>query len=216
MTWQGNINRMQKYPDKLIIFAKAPVLGEVKTRLQPEFSVEQSLKLHKILVHNTLEKTKELENIEIELCCTPNRNSMFFLHCENNFPVRLTDQLGDELGERMAFACSQALQTSSKVIIIGTDCPELDTSYIEQALQALDKHDAVIGPAADGGYVLLGLKQFCPGLFSDFSWGTNTVLKQTRDVLKNMGWSWHELETRHDLDRPEDLKRFTDLKNEIN
>jgi uncharacterized protein len=207
---------VQKYSDKLIIFAKAPVLGEVKTRLQPEYSLDQSLKLHQLLVHNTLEKTKAFENLDVELCCAPNRNSMFFLHCENNFPVRLTDQLGEELGERMAFAFSHALQTSHKVIIIGTDCPELDKSYIESALQALDKHDAVIGPAADGGYVLLGLKQFSPELFSDFSWGTSSVLKQTRAVLKQLGWSWHELETRHDLDRPEDLTRFTDLKNEIN
>ena len=207
---------MQKYSDKLIIFAKAPVLGEVKTRLQPDYSAEQSLTLHKMMVQNTLELTKTLENIEIELCCTPNRNNMFFLHCENNFPLRLTDQLGDELGERMAFAFSHALQTSNKVIIVGTDCPELDKLYIEQAIQALDKHDAVIGPAADGGYVLLGLKQFSPELFAGYSWGTNTVLKQTRAVLENIGWSWHELETRHDLDRPEDLLRFTDLQNEIN
>lgn len=207
---------MPKYSDKLVIFAKAPVLGEVKTRLQPEYTAEQSLKLHEILVTRTLEKIKALENIEIELCCAPNRNSMFFLDCENNFPVRLTDQLGDELGERMAFTCSQALQTSNKVILVGTDCPELSMQDIESAFQALDTHDAVIGPAADGGYVLIGLKQFSAELFSGFSWGTDTVLEQTRSVLKKLDWSWHELETRHDLDRPEDLKRFTDLEKEIN
>lgn len=207
---------MLKHKNKLLIFAKSPILGEVKTRLQPEYTHEQSLALHKKLVKNTLDITKTLSDIDIELCCAPNRNSTFFLQCENQYPVTLTNQNGDELGERMAFAFSRALQISEKVVIIGTDCPEMNAAYLHLALQALDKHDAVIGPAADGGYVLLGLKHFSPELFARFSWGTDTVLTQTRDVLKRLGWSWHELETRHDLDRPEDLHQFTDLLNELN
>ena len=206
---------MLKNTNRLLIFAKSPLPGEVKTRLQPEYSVEQSLALHKMLVKNTLEVTRELVNIDIELCCTPNRNAMFFLQCENQFPVTLTDQLGDDLGERMAFALSRALQTNEKVIIIGTDCPDLDETYLYQAFESLNEHDVVIGPAADGGYVLLGLKRFSLELFSGFSWGSDSVLKQTRDVLKKLDWSWQELEVRHDLDRPEDLQRFTDLLNEI-
>ena len=147
-------------PNKLLVFTKSPVLGEVKTRLQPEYSPAQSLSLHKIMMLNTLALAEKLNDFDTELCCTPNRNTMFFLDCENRFPVTLSDQLGDDLGERMAFSLSVALQTYDKVIIIGTDCPEIDEDYINQAIQALDDVDAVIGPAADGGYVLLGLRSF--------------------------------------------------------
>lgn len=207
---------MQKSVNKLLIFTKAPILGEVKTRLQPEYSKKQSLKLHEYLALNTLQKVEKLINCEIDLCCTPSRNYIFFLKCENQYPINLVDQLGDNLGERMAFALSSALQTHEKVLIIGTDCPELNESYINQALEKLDEYDAVIGPADDGGYVLLGLKCFSPELFSDINWGTDSVLHQTRNVLKKMNWLWFELEVQYDIDRPEDLKRHQYLINELN
>lgn len=204
-----------KKMNKLLIFTKSPVLGEVKTRLQPDYSPEQSLKLHKHMMLNTLSLSEKLTDIDSELCCTPNRNTLFFLDCENQFPVLLSDQLGDELGERMAFSLSAALQTYEKVIIIGTDCPDLDETYIQQAIDALDTVDAVIGPAEDGGYVLLGLRKFSLDLFTDFSWGSDTVLSQTRKVLNELSWTSKELGIMHDVDRPEDLHRYQDLLNEI-
>lgn len=201
--------------NKLLIFTKSPVLGEVKTRLQPDYSQEQSLALHKKLLLNTLALTKKLNGLDIELCCTPNRNTLFFLDCENNFPVMLNNQQGVNLGERMAFSFSVALQTCDKVIIIGTDCPAIDKDYIEQAVQALDEVDAVIGPAADGGYVLLGLRKFSLELFSGISWGSDKVLAETRNVLKELAWSWKELAIMHDIDRAADLHRYKDLLNEM-
>lgn len=201
--------------NKLLIFTKSPVLGEVKTRLQPEYSEEQSLTLHKKMMLNTLALTKKLTNMNAELCCTPNRNTMFFLDCEKKFPVMLSDQQGADLGERMAFSFSIALQTHDKVIIIGTDCPALDEEYIEQAIQALGEHDVVIGPAEDGGYVLLGLRKFSLELFTGISWGSDSVLKQTRQVLKDLSWSYKELGIMHDIDRPKDLHRYKNLLNEI-
>lgn len=206
---------MQNKTNKLLIFTKAPVLGEVKTRLQPDYSPEQSLALHKELVINTLSSVSNTEDYESELCCTPSRQNMFFLECENRFPVQLNDQLGDDLGERMAFALSSALQLHAKVIIIGTDCPDLDKHYIDEAFKKLDDFDSVIGPAADGGYVLLGLKQFSPELFSGFEWGSDSVLSQTRKVLNDLSWSCHELDIMHDIDRPEDLLRYKNLFNNI-
>lgn len=206
---------MKKNAAKLLIFTKSPVLGEVKTRLQPEFSQQQSLKLHTKMMLDTLVLSEKLHYLDTELCCTPNRNTSFFLECENQFPVTLSNQLGDNLGERMAFSLSLALQTHEKVIIIGTDCPAIDQHYIEQAITALDTADAVIGPAADGGYVLLGLRKFSPQLFNGFSWGSDTVLAQTRQVLNELNWSCQELAIMHDIDRPEDLYRHKELLNEI-
>ncbi|MDH5601441.1 MAG: TIGR04282 family arsenosugar biosynthesis glycosyltransferase [Gammaproteobacteria bacterium] len=206
---------MKKNTNKLLIFTRSPVLGEVKTRLQPEFTLQQSLELHKKMMLNTLALSEKLDDLDIELCCAPNRNTLFFLECENQFPVSLSNQQGDELGERMAFSLSVALQTYDKVIIIGTDCPAMDTHYIGQAVNALDKVDAVIGPAADGGYVLLGLRRFSPALFAGFNWGSDTVLVQTREVLKKLNWSFEELAIMHDIDRPEDLYRNKELLNAI-
>ncbi len=206
---------MAKSLNKLLIFTKSPVLGEVKTRLQPDYSVEQSLTIHKRLTLNTLELSKELTDFEIELCCTPDRNTLFFLDCENNFPITLNNQQGDDLGERMAFSFSVALQTHKKVVVIGTDCPDIDKDYITQAFDALNENDAVIGPAVDGGYVLLGLRKFSLDLFTNISWGSNKVFSQTEKVLKDLSWSYKELGIMHDLDRPEDLLRYKDLLNEI-
>lgn len=206
---------MHKKSNKLLVFTKAPVLGEVKTRLQPDYSPEQSLKLHKYLVINTLTLISNLTDFNIELCCAPNRQHLFFLDCENSFPIQLNDQLGDDLGERMAFAFFSALQVYDKVIIIGTDCPVLDEKYMKEALKTLDDFDSVIGPAEDGGYVLLGLRKFSLELFTDFSWGSDTVFAQTRKVLNDLAWSCQELDIMHDIDRPEDLRRYKYLLNEI-
>lgn len=206
---------MSKNINKLLIFTKSPVLGEVKTRLQPDYSPEESLKIHKSLMLKTLELTKKLDGIDIELCCAPDRNSMFFLGCENNFPIQLTNQQGADLGEKMAFSFSVALQTYEYVVVIGTDCPDIDEGYLQQAFDALSEVDAVIGPAADGGYVLLGLKQFSPEIFKDISWGKDSVFKQTQDALNDLGWSLHKLETKYDIDRPEDLHRYKYLLNEL-
>lgn len=206
---------MAKNLNKLLIFTKSPVLGEVKTRLQPEYSQAQSLALHKKLLLNTLVLTEKLSNLDIDLCCTPNRNTTFFLDCENNYPVSLNNQEGVDLGERMAYSFSVALQTHDKVIIIGTDCPAIDEDYIEQAVRALDEVDAVIGPAADGGYVLLGLRKFSLELFTDISWGSDKVLAETRNVLNELAWSCKELAIMHDIDRAADLLRYKDLLNEM-
>lgn len=206
---------MKNNLNKLLIFTKSPVLGEVKTRLQPDYSPEQSLKLHTKLTLNTLALTEKLNGLDMELCCTPNRNTMFFLNCENKYPIMLSDQQGDDLGERMAFSFSVALQTYNKVIIIGTDCPAIDESYITQALQTLDENDAVIGPAADGGYVLLGLRKFSLEVFKNICWGSDSVLTETRKIFNDLGWSYQELGIMHDIDRAEDLHRYKSFLNEI-
>ena len=206
---------MKNKLNKLLVFTKAPVLGEVKTRLQPDYTPEQSLALHKNLVIHTLTSISQATEFNTELHCSPNRQSMFFLNCENRFPIKLNDQLGDDLGERLAFAISAALQVNEKVVVIGTDCPELDETYINKAFKTLDDFDSVIGPAADGGYVLLGLRKFSPELFSGFKWGSDSVLSQTREVLKNLSWSCQELGIMHDIDRPEDLLRHKELLNDI-
>ena len=120
-------------------------------------------------------------------------------------------QSGADLGERMHKALTQTLQTADAAILIGTDCPEYDVGYLQSAFEALQHHDAVIGPADDGGYVLIGLKRAEARLFQDIAWGGDRVLADTRERLAGLGWHWHELPPLHDVDEPDDLLRFPEL-----
>jgi glycosyltransferase A (GT-A) superfamily protein (DUF2064 family) len=97
------------------------------------------------------------------------------------------------------------------VVLIGTDCPPLDGDYLARALAAMADRDAVLGPAEDGGYVLLGLWRAAPELFADMPWGTDRVAALTRQRMAALGWRWAELPMLWDLDRPEDLARYRAL-----
>jgi hypothetical protein len=122
--------------------------------------------------------------------------------------VSLHLQQGDDLGERMARALSRAMPA----IVMGSDCPSLTPADLREAAAALDWGvDAVLGPARDGGYVLLGLRRIDASLFEGITWGTDTVLQETRSRLRSLGWRWHELPTRFDIDRPEDLRLLSPM-----
>jgi rSAM/selenodomain-associated transferase 1 len=121
----------------------------------------------------------------------------------------LINQVGEDLGQRMSYAVTTGLNEYRYVILIGADCPNMSTDYLKQAVIALSNGaDAVLGPAEDGGYVLIGLRRTIPCLFDGLPWGTDKVLEMTRDCLRRVGWSWKELPVLWDLDRPEDLSRF--------
>lgn len=205
----------QQQSVKLLVFTRDPVPGKVKTRLQPEFSQHQSLRLHKKMIHNTLEKVSGLEHIDIELCCAGDSHSDFFVDCAGIYSLSLSEQQGSDLGERMYSSMQQALAQYDKVVIIGTDCPALDEDYIRSAVRGLNNAEVVIGPAEDGGYVLLGLNKISAELFLAINWGTASVLQQTRDRIKKLNWKYTELETLHDVDRAEDLHRYKDLLIEV-
>ena len=118
----------------------------------------------------------------------------------------LRTQVGNHLGERMAYAARTGLATGP-VILIGTDCPTLTAADLGGASMALaqEDNDAVLGPALDGGYYLLGLRRIHPCLFTDMAWGSDRVLAETRARLRALDWRWWELPPRRDIDRPDDL-----------
>ena len=129
----------------------------------------------------------------------------------SRFGMALRKQQGTGLGARMHHALGEALETASHAVLIGTDCPELDADYLADAITALTEHDAVLGPVADGGYVLIGLKRADHRLFYDIPWSTDRVLDLTRSRLTELDWRWAELPTLRDLDRPSDLAYFPQL-----
>ncbi len=193
----------------LLIFAKAPIPGQVKTRLQHQLGPLGCARLHEQLTLTTLKLACSSRIAPVELWCTPDKIHPFFQHCLATFPLTLKTQQGENLGSRLYNALKQTSKDCEGTVIIGTDCLEMDNAYLKSAFHALESgHDLVLGPAKDGGYVLIGAKQAEPAIFTNINWGTDQVLAQTRAVVQRLEWSWTELPTLRDIDRPEDLARL--------
>ncbi|HEX9392685.1 MAG TPA: TIGR04282 family arsenosugar biosynthesis glycosyltransferase [Usitatibacteraceae bacterium] len=196
----------------LIVFAKAPVPGEVKTRLIPALDAEHAAMLHAALTERALATALDSDADLIELCCAPDDSHSFFQSCAEDFEIELTLQGGGDLGERMLRVLERALSEFAGAIIIGADCPALTAKHIDAAAAALAKHDIALTPAEDGGYALIGARRTHPDMFKDISWGSGSVLEQQRHNLKACGLRWHEMETLWDVDRPADLPRLQALR----
>ena len=141
----------------------------------------------------------------MECWCAPDTGHEIFQAASDKLGLPLHRQIGADLGERMAYAARRALEGTQAVILIGGDCPVLQPDHLRQVLEWLAGDvDAVLGPAEDGGYVLLGLRKYDPLLFEGISWGEDRVLSATRERLQRLGWRWNMLETLWDLDRPAD------------
>jgi len=199
-----------------MVFSRTPEPGEVKTRLVPALGAEGAARLHERLTHRAVRKAVASGVGSVELWCTPTTVHPFFSELASAFPLRLRLQRGIDLGERMAAAFDDALSEASTALLIGSDSPDLGQEDLRAAMTALEGGcDVVLGPAADGGYLLIGLRCPVPELFRNMPWGTAEVLALTRERLGRSGRRWNELPVRHDLDRPEDLSRFPDLRNSV-
>ena len=193
----------------IMVFTKAPIPGAVKTRLIPALGETPATHLHRALVEHTLNMLGSMASVEIQLHCAPNDTHPFLRHCAGQFPITLHCQKGDNLGHRLFHAFARATDGSAPVIAIGTDCPDLNSQHLRAAIDALsDGSDAVLGPAADGGYYLIGLRQAAWELFDDIQWGTEHVAIQTRQRLQRLGWRWVELTALRDMDTAADLAHF--------
>jgi rSAM/selenodomain-associated transferase 1 len=195
----------------LLVFARAPAAGRVKTRLIPAIGVAAATAVYREMLHNTLTVSARARADRHEIWVDRPQPAAELTTRARELDMLLRVQSGADLGARMHTAFAETLQTARAAVLVGTDCPEYDAAYLENAFEALESHDAVIGPARDGGYVLIGLKSAAPGLFMDIPWGTDKVLATTRDRLAQLRWRWFELPTMHDVDVPEDLARFPDL-----
>ncbi len=183
--------------------------GYVKTRLIPALGAEGAASLYTGLLKQTVESVVAADLAPVQLWCAPDSANAFFQRLASQYDLLLCDQSGTGLGERMHHAAGLALKASDAVLLMGADCPLLSGVHLAQALQWLmDGEDAVLGPAEDGGYVLLGLRQNSAALFEEMPWGSDQVLELTRRRLAGLGWRWQELEPLWDLDRPVDFERW--------
>jgi rSAM/selenodomain-associated transferase 1 len=182
---------------RIVIFAKAPVAGLVKTRLIPALGAEGAADLAAAMLDTTCREALAAGVGPVELCLAG--------HPEwTGLPdtVEVTDQGEGDLGERLWRA---ARRVGAPLLLIGTDCPELDRNRLRAAAQWLRDHDAMLHPAADGGYALLGLNRLDPSLFDAMPWSTDAVAAETSARIAALGWSVHIGETLRDIDEPADL-----------
>ena len=187
------------------MFARAPVPGRVKTRLVPLLGKEGAARLHACLLEKTLGTANAAGFDRIYLYGTPGIRSGYFKDLKRRFGVHLRAQGGGNLGDRM----HRALRSHPGAVLIGSDCPALRPADLRAAARALRAGAAaVLSPAEDGGYALIGLRRASRRLFEGITWGSSRVLAQTRSRMRRLKWRWRELRTVWDVDRPEDVARL--------
>lgn len=195
---------------RILVFAKAPTPGEVKTRLIPRLGAQGAAALQAWLIERTLATAAAARLGPVELCCAPDRKHPFFAGCSQRHAVALADQGSGDLGERMHRALHRATRTGIPALLVGCDCPALSVTDLRTALVELEKEavDLVFTPAEDGGYVLLGARRATAAIFDGVDWGTGQVMAQTRERMRRNELHWTELGSRWDLDRPADYDRL--------
>ena len=196
---------------RILLFTRYPQPGKVKTRLIPHVGPAAAAVLHTKLTELTLRTVQPLcQQSEAELdiyCCGGSEPDARAWLGEGSWLFH--EQQGESLGARMLQAFTEAWQSGAgRVIVIGSDCPDLTTALLRRAFILLTEHDLVLGPAVDGGYYLLGLRaesKAQSSLFVGIDWGTDRVLQQTLSKAVRAELSYALLPDLHDIDRPEDL-----------
>lgn len=186
-------------------FARAPRAGTVKTRMQPYLSAAQACALHEDLLRWTCGQLLAAGLGPVELWVAGDGDHPALAHCLASGAQGPRSQRGSDLGERMYRALADGLARYRRVLLVGSDCPGLDAAYLAQARAALEHCDVVLGPAEDGGYVLIGARRVTPACFRGVAWGTAEVFAQSALRLESEGLSWRALPPRRDIDRPRDL-----------
>jgi len=196
--------------EALIIFVKNAELGKVKTRLASQIGAERALEIYQLLLQRT-QATAIGSGVDVRVYYSEFIPDVDFwdlsVHTKHL-------QEGSTLGERMIHALDESFEVGyNKLVVIGSDCPQLNSSHIERAFAQLEDVEVVLGPARDGGYYLIGMKEMHEFLFVDKSWSTELLFDQTINDLIEHRLSWYELPILSDIDTVEDLERtsFADV-----
>ena len=197
-----------RFPDsRLLVFAKAPVLGKVKTRLIPLLGEQGALDFHIASIRCALEQRAAMQLSPVVLYIKGQPPTWLTELCRR-LSVDVVQQLGENLGERMLHAATEQLSQARHVVLTGTDCLTLTTDRLTQLYQSLEENDAAIIGAEDGGYVALGLTQLSAAFFTQFPFGDAQVYQKTVDVMQSLNWRYAELAKTWDVDRPKDIQRW--------
>jgi rSAM/selenodomain-associated transferase 1 len=193
--------------ERLVVFTRYPEPGKAKTRLIPALGELGAAELHRQMAEHTLMQVRGLQavrnlSVEVRFAGGDFAQMQGWLGADLNYQM----QGEGDLGDRLFHACQVTFNNGNdSVVMIGTDCPDLDTALLQKAFQELRQHDLVLGPATDGGYYLIGLRRPVPQLFTGIAWSTAEVLQQTVAIAKRLGLAIAYLPTLSDIDHPEDL-----------
>lgn len=195
---------------RLLLFAKTPLPGTVKTRLAAALPEPATTQFYIELLNYTVSQAVQAALCPIELWVSPQTQHPLFQYYQQQWDIPLYLQQGNDLGQRMSHALQSALTRASVAVIIGSDCPSLTALDIQMAIHMLihDTAPVVFVPAEDGGYVLLGVQQVIPALFNDMPWGSSQIMALSRLRLGALSIPWRELETRWDVDTAADWQRL--------
>lgn len=198
----------------LIVMAKRPKLGQAKTRLAASVGNELALTFYNLMLAKTLQ-TAEL--VPYHTCIAATGEGTY------SFPetFEVIEQVKGDLGRRMSSAFDYAFQNNkaTSVVMIGTDCYELEPAIIKDAFRKLSTKDVVLGPSQDGGYYLIGMNELHEELFMNMTWSVETVLEETKIKLTSAGLSFAEVKELNDIDTLEDLKDsslYAQVKHQLN
>lgn len=193
-------------PIAIAIMAKAPVPGAAKTRLIPSIGAHAAAVLQERLTERTVATALAADVGPVTLWCTPDVTHPSFLHLVIRLRLTLKPQSDGDLGQRMLAAMAAS---SGATLVIGSDCPAFTPEHLRAAAKALhDGADVVLTAAMDGGYVLIGTRAARPELFAGMSWGTSSVLADTRKRIARLGLKLAEQPTLWDVDTENDLSRL--------
>ena len=186
----------------LLLFAKAPIPGKVKTRLMSDCSAEQAAEIAQLLMEASIQKACEFWPGEVYLSASLDLDHIFFVQMQQRYPISITQQCEGDLGEKMRHALAEF---GYPCAVMGCDAPHVLPSALEQAYESLDAGESVIGPSEDGGYYFLGLCRDYNLLFSNMPWGSNQVLENTLLRACSIDLSLTELPKLNDVDEWQDL-----------
>lgn len=193
---------------RIIVFARAPERGRVKTRLAAEIGDAAALEIYRWLGGRTLEAARARRTCELEVRYTPATGTESVAQWLG-LGLQMRPQSDGNLGERMRSAIAEALHEAVEhVVLIGTDCPTLESEVIEHAFDELTRTDVVLGPAHDGGYYLIATRGDHGALFQDIPWSASDTLSRTVNAAKRVGLRTRLLDTRDDIDTADDWRRF--------
>jgi rSAM/selenodomain-associated transferase 1 len=191
----------------LLVFTRYPEPGKVKTRLIPALGAGGAAKLQRQMAELTLRQVEALQGsfpLSVEIHFVGGSQERMKTWLGETFAY--WQQEGGDLGARMLSGFKRAFTRGmNQVVVIGSDCPALDKEILAQAFQSLQQSEVVLGPAADGGYYLIGLSRLIPELFANIAWGTGEVLAKTQQIAQSLSLQVSYLPLLHDVDVPEDL-----------
>ncbi|WP_452227485.1 TIGR04282 family arsenosugar biosynthesis glycosyltransferase [Lacinutrix cladophorae] len=191
----------------IITFTRNPELGKVKTRLAKTIGDQSALNIYTFLLEHTEKTIRNIDSDKAVYYSVSIREKDIW----DNKIYQKHQQQGNDLGVRMQNAFKAGFAAGyKKIVIVGSDLFDLQPKHLNEAFKALDKNDAVIGPAEDGGYYLLGMKTILPSVFETKEWGTDTVFNNTIKDLQN--FKTYHLEKLNDIDTFEDMEHNSTLK----